>query len=63
VRRALEELAQHYEHVEKKFDDAAWVSARLTEILPLQLADKQALLELEDPLARLAALMEVVPGK
>jgi uncharacterized protein len=63
VRRALEELAQHYEHVEKKFDDAAWVSARLTEILPLQLADKQALLELEDPLARLAALMEAVPGK
>jgi Lon protease-like protein len=62
VRHALEELAQHYEHVEKKFDDAAWVSARLTEILPLQLADKQALLELEDPLARLAALMEVVPG-
>jgi Lon protease-like protein len=60
VRRALEDLAEHYQHVEKKFDDAAWVGARLTEILPLQLPDKQAMLELDDPLARLAALMEVV---
>jgi Lon protease-like protein len=63
VRRALDELAEHYENVEKKFDDAAWVGARLTEILPLRLADKQALLELDDPIARLAVLMQVVPGK
>jgi Lon protease-like protein len=60
VRRALEQLAEHYEHVEKKFDDAAWVGARLTELLPLGLVDKQMLLELDDPLQRLEALMGVV---
>jgi Lon protease-like protein len=61
VRRALDELAEHYQHVEKKFDDAAWVGARLAELLPIELNDKQVLLELEDPLARLDALMALVP--
>ena len=60
VRRALEELAEHYEHVERKFDDAAWVGARLAELLPIELADKQALLELDDPIERLDALLTVV---
>jgi Lon protease-like protein len=58
---ALAELAEHYQHVEKKFDDAAWVGARLTELLPIALNDKQALLELDDPLARLDALLSLVP--
>jgi hypothetical protein len=63
VRRALAELAEHYEHVEKKFSDAAWVGSRLAELLPLALLDKQVLLEMDDPLARLDALMgvEAVP--
>ena len=60
VRQALGELAEHYEHVEEKFDDAGWVGSRLAELLPLQLVDKQLLLELEDPIARLDALMGVV---
>src|SRR5262249_21974336 len=34
-------------------DSSAWVSARLAEILPLPLAEKQALLELDDGAARL----------
>ena len=54
VRAALEE--------QKHFDDAAWVSGRLTELLPIGLNDKQVLLELDDPLARLAALLELVPA-
>jgi uncharacterized protein len=64
VRRALAELAEHYEHVEKKFGDAAWVGSRLAELLPLALLDKQVLLEMDDPLARLDALMgvEAVPS-
>ena len=61
VRRALDELAEHYENVGKKFDDAAWVGARLAELLPIELADKQALLELDDPIERLNALLTVVP--
>ena len=60
VRRALEELAEHYEHVTKKFDDAAWVGARIAELLPIEPADKQALLELDDPIQRLRSLLTVV---
>jgi Lon protease-like protein len=62
VRRALEDLSEHYEHVDRKFEDAAWIGARLTELLPIELADKQALLELEDPIERLDTLMSVVPN-
>jgi uncharacterized protein len=36
-----------------RLDSAAWVSARLGELLPLPLATKQELLELPDALARL----------
>ena len=36
-----------------KFDDAAWIGARLAELLPIELTDKQALLELDDPIERL----------
>jgi len=61
VRRALDELAEHYQHVEKLFDDAAWIGARITELLPIGLNDKQVLLELEDPIARLDALLSLVP--
>jgi Lon protease-like protein len=60
VRRAVDRLAEHYEHVEKKYDDASWVGSRLTELLPLGLVDKQVLLELDDPVHRLAALSDVV---
>jgi hypothetical protein len=38
------------------FDDAEWVGGRLIEILPLALAFKQSLLELGDPVQRLARL-------
>ena len=63
VRRALDALVEQYENVERKFDDAAWVGARLCELLPIDLADKQALLELDDPLERLATLQTIVPEK
>ena len=61
VRRALGELEEHYQHVERHSDDADWVGNRLAELLPIDLADKQALLEFDDPLARLDALLSIVP--
>jgi Lon protease-like protein len=61
VRRALDELAEHYEHVERRFEDAAWFGNRLAELLPIELEDKQALLEADDPIARLDALLAIVP--
>jgi Lon protease-like protein len=61
VRHALGELEDHYQHVERHFDDAAWIGNRLAELLPIELAEKQALLELEDPLALLDALLDLIP--
>ncbi len=39
-----------------RFEDASWVGYRLTEILPVPLAAKQRLLELDDSVARLQIL-------
>lgn len=39
-----------------RFDDAVWVGCRLCELLPIPLAAKQKLLELNDPLVRLEIL-------
>ncbi len=46
---------------EPRLEDASWISYRLTELLPLDAAEKQALLELEEPLQRLQALLETLP--
>jgi Lon protease-like protein len=60
LRRVLPELGEVYAGIEPRFDDAAWVGARLVEILPISLADKQACLVMEDPIARLAALSPLI---
>ena len=64
VRKVLPETGDVYCHVERR-DDAAWVGNRLAELLPLSLGDKQALLELTDPLERLSALEPAIsrPGQ
>ena len=59
VRQVMPEAGDTYRHVEMR-EDAAWVGNRLAEMLPLSLADKQILLELNDPIERLAALEPVV---
>lgn len=59
VRRVLPDAGAIYRHVAVR-DDAAWVGYRLAEMLPLSLPDRQALLELTDPLERLSALEPAV---
>ena len=54
LRSVLLQLGQEYE--EKKFVDAAWVSFRLTELLPLNTTIKQKMLELTDARMRLEVL-------
>jgi Lon protease-like protein len=56
LRRVLPQLGSAYKHVPAQFDDAGWVSSRLAEILPINLAEKQQCLELDDPVARLERL-------
>lgn len=60
LRRVLPELGEVYAGIEPRFDDAGWVGARLVEILPISLADKQVCLEMDDPLERLAALSPLI---
>lgn len=56
LRKVLPQLGDIYQSTPKHFDDAGWVGARLAEILPIDLADKQQCLELDDPVDRLARL-------
>jgi uncharacterized protein len=60
LRKLLPELSELYQAVPKHFDDAGWVSCRLAEILPLELSDKQALLELDDGLVRLGRVAPLI---
>jgi Lon protease-like protein len=56
LQHALPQLAPVYDFTPVRYDDAAWVSSRLVEILPLPLEEKQHCLEMQDPLQRLAHL-------
>jgi uncharacterized protein len=57
----LPQLGEVYAGMEMRLDDAAWVGHRLAEILPIPPADKQAYLELVDPLERLDRLASLAP--
>lgn len=56
LQRVLPELGAFYADIPQDFDEAGWVSCRLAEILPLDLQAKQRLLEMDDPLQRLAVI-------
>ena len=56
LRRIAEEAGPTRIPEPHHFDDAEWVGYRLSEILPVQNLAKQKLLELEDPISRLAIL-------
>ena len=60
MQRLLPRLGELYEAVEPHADEAGWVGYRLAEILPVALAEKQAWLELTDPLERLAQLAPLI---
>ncbi|WP_446830401.1 LON peptidase substrate-binding domain-containing protein [Candidatus Foliamicus sp.] len=56
LQHLIQKLDRLYQGIEKRFDDASWVSLRLAEILPIGLEHKQHCLELEDPVERLRYL-------
>ena len=49
----LDDLGRLYENLERRPDDAAWVAWRFIEILPIDLEQKQRVLESDDILASL----------
>jgi len=52
----LTQAGEPYASIERRPEDAAWVSARLAEILPVPSVHKQHCLELDDPVERLRYL-------
>ncbi|MAA73180.1 MAG: peptidase S16 [Salinisphaeraceae bacterium] len=53
-------LGEPYASQDRHFDSAAWISARLAELLPFDPATKHALLSEADPVARLAHIQPLV---
>lgn len=62
VRDGLASLENSQRLLEPHYEDAGWVSHRLAEMLPLEPALLQRLLELEDPNARLGLLAPLMAG-
>lgn len=56
----LDDLGRLYESLERRFDDAVWVTYRLIEILPIELEQKQQFLESSDTRARLKLIDDVI---
>ena len=63
LRHLLEQTGDTGHFPPPRWDDAAWVSGRLAELLPLPLGLKQALLELDDMAMRLDVLAELFPTR
>ena len=62
LERLIETMAPHWRHVPRsRYDDASWLGFRLADLLPLERDEQQHLLELTDPLQRLADLRDILP--
>lgn len=61
LREVLKQAGDEAYFPPARFDDAQWLSGRLTELLPLPLGLKQALLEVDEATARLDVLTELFP--
>ncbi len=62
MRRLYPEASMLYGDAVPQPEDASWLSARLTELLPLDLSVRQACLEMDDPIERLRYLATRVYG-
>ncbi|HET6555128.1 MAG TPA: LON peptidase substrate-binding domain-containing protein [Dyella sp.] len=62
LERLIDSMAPQWKHAPRHlYDDASWVGFRLSELLPLQADERQYMLELTDPLRRLAELRDILP--
>jgi len=60
--RFMEQMGSNYPSFQPQhLQDANWIGYRLAELLPLDINEKQVLLQLSDPLERLQMLVEVLP--
>lgn len=56
----LDDLGLLYESLDRRMDDAGWVTSRFVEILPLDLEQKQRCLEHDDPEERLRIVQKLL---
>ncbi|MEM9303832.1 MAG: LON peptidase substrate-binding domain-containing protein [Pseudomonadota bacterium] len=62
LEKLLEQTSEIYGDVPtQRLDDSSWVGCRLSEILPLELVQKQLLLECQEPETRLEQLTRFLP--
>ncbi|CAM5246838.1 LON peptidase substrate-binding domain-containing protein [Rhodanobacter lindaniclasticus] len=62
LERLVETMAPHWRHAPRSdYEDASWLGFRLAELLPLDTGEQQRMLELTDPLRRLAELRDILP--
>jgi hypothetical protein len=62
LERLIDTMAPHWRHAPRSnYEDASWLGFRLAELLPLGAGEQQRMLELTDPLQRLAELRDIVP--
>lgn len=62
LQRLIEQMDGPWQKADQRcHDDASWVSFRLAELLPLPPHERQHLLELTDPVERLAELRDLMP--
>lgn len=62
ILRKIIDQVHHYAEMPRKYGDAGWVSYRLAELLPIGMEKKQLILEMDDPLQRLAYLFDTLEG-
>jgi Lon protease-like protein len=60
LRKAIESGGEALVEPPPRYDSAAWVSARLAELLPLSLAARQRLLEMDDARDRIEILRRLI---
>ncbi len=60
LEKILNSLQEQYASVGRDMQNAGWVANRLAELLPLDMVDKQACLEILEPLARLHQLQGMI---
>ncbi|MCK5662955.1 MAG: LON peptidase substrate-binding domain-containing protein [Thiotrichaceae bacterium] len=58
LKKILSALQHPYITLPKKYEDSCWVGSRLSELLPISILKKQQLLELSEPMGRLAMLYD-----
>ena len=63
LEQALPQMGDFFRHLEPQYGDSSWVAGRLAEVLPISLADKQRILEMDDPLSRLNVLQPLMRGE